>query len=82
MADPMPMVSLFDKQIRLRMGPAYVKRWIPDIMPFLTEDDPLDVLIGCRSPRLRRRTACSSARPTARSRSCSSHGHDPTVIIQ
>jgi hypothetical protein len=23
----------FDKQIQLRMGQAYVKRWIPDIMP-------------------------------------------------
>jgi threonine dehydrogenase-like Zn-dependent dehydrogenase len=43
MADPMPMMSLFDKQIQLRMGQANVKRWIPDIMPFLTEDDPLGV---------------------------------------
>jgi threonine dehydrogenase-like Zn-dependent dehydrogenase len=25
------------------MGQANVKRWIPDIMPFLTEDDPLGV---------------------------------------
>ena len=30
MADPMPMMSLFDKQIQLRMGQANVKRWIPD----------------------------------------------------
>ena len=73
---------IVDKQIRVRMGQAYVKRWIPDVMPCLTEDDPLGVLIGCRSLRLRRRTACSSARPAARSRSCSSRGHDPTVIIQ
>jgi threonine dehydrogenase-like Zn-dependent dehydrogenase len=43
MADPMPMMKLFDKQIQLRMGQANVKRWIPDIMPFLTEDDPLGV---------------------------------------
>jgi threonine dehydrogenase-like Zn-dependent dehydrogenase len=43
MADPMPMMSLFDKQIQLRMGQANVKRWVPDIMPFLTEDDPLGV---------------------------------------
>jgi threonine dehydrogenase-like Zn-dependent dehydrogenase len=43
MADPMPMMSLFDKQIQLRMGEANVKRWIPDIMPSLTEDDPLGV---------------------------------------
>jgi threonine dehydrogenase-like Zn-dependent dehydrogenase len=39
----MPMMSLFDKQIQLRMGQAHVKRWIPDIMPFLTDDDPLGV---------------------------------------
>jgi threonine dehydrogenase-like Zn-dependent dehydrogenase len=43
MADPMPMMSLFDKQIQLRMGQANVKRWIPDIMPFLTDNDPLGV---------------------------------------
>ena len=43
MADPMPMMKLFDKQIQLRMGQANVKRWIPDIMPFLNEDDPLGV---------------------------------------
>ena len=43
MADPMPMMSLFDKQIQLRMGQANVKRWIPAIMPFLTDEDPLGV---------------------------------------
>jgi threonine dehydrogenase-like Zn-dependent dehydrogenase len=43
MADPLPMMSLFDKQIQLRMGQANVKRWIPDIMPLLTDDDPLGV---------------------------------------
>ena len=43
MADPMPMMSLFEKQIQLRMGQADVKRWIPDIMPFLTDDHPLGV---------------------------------------
>ena len=37
------MMKLFDKQIQPRMGQANVKRWIPDIMPFLTEDDPLGV---------------------------------------
>ncbi len=43
MADLMPMMSLFDKQIQLRMGQSTVKRWIPDIMPFPTDDDPLGV---------------------------------------
>lgn len=43
MADPMPMLTLFDKQIQLRMGQANVKRWVDDIMPLLSDDDPLGV---------------------------------------
>ncbi|ONI88640.1 glutathione-dependent formaldehyde dehydrogenase [Actinosynnema sp. ALI-1.44] len=43
MADPMPMLTLFDKQIQLRMGQANVWRWVPDILPLLTDDDPLGV---------------------------------------
>ena len=44
MADPMPMDTLFDKQIQLRMGQANVKRWVDEIMPLLTDDsDPLGV---------------------------------------
>jgi threonine dehydrogenase-like Zn-dependent dehydrogenase len=44
MADPIPMLTLFDKQIQLRMGQANIKRWVPDILPLLTGDgDPLDV---------------------------------------
>ncbi|WP_326548521.1 zinc-dependent alcohol dehydrogenase [Mycolicibacterium sp. ND9-15] len=42
-ADPINMMTLFDKQIRLRMGQANVKRWVPDIMPLLTAEDPLGV---------------------------------------
>ena len=43
-ADPLPMLTLFDKQIQLRMGQANVKRWAPEIMPLLTgSDDPLGV---------------------------------------
>jgi threonine dehydrogenase-like Zn-dependent dehydrogenase len=42
MADPMPMMDLFDKQIQLRMGQANVHRWIPEILPLVQgEDDPL-----------------------------------------
>src|SRR3954454_3863365 len=37
MADPMPMLTLFDKQIQLRMGQANVKKWVDDIMPLLTD---------------------------------------------
>jgi threonine dehydrogenase-like Zn-dependent dehydrogenase len=42
-ADPIPMLTLFDKQIALHMGQCNVKRWIPDIMPLLTDGDPLGV---------------------------------------
>jgi threonine dehydrogenase-like Zn-dependent dehydrogenase len=43
MADPLPMLTLFDKQIQLRMGQANVKRWADDILPLLTNGDPLGV---------------------------------------
>lgn len=43
MADPLPMLTLFDKQIQLRMGQANVKKWVDDIVPLLTDDDPLGV---------------------------------------
>ncbi len=39
-ADPINMMTLFDKQIQLRMGQANVKRWVPDILPLLTDGDP------------------------------------------
>ena len=43
MADPMPMMTMFDKQIQFRMGQANVKKWAPDILPLLGDDDPLGV---------------------------------------
>jgi threonine dehydrogenase-like Zn-dependent dehydrogenase len=43
MADPLPMLTIFDKQIQLRMGQANVKRWANDIMPLLMNGDPLGV---------------------------------------
>ncbi|MGL5817086.1 MAG: zinc-dependent alcohol dehydrogenase [Phycicoccus sp.] len=43
MASPMPMMTLFDKQVQIRMGQANVRRWVPDILPLLTDDDPLGV---------------------------------------
>ena len=45
MADPMPMMTLFDKQISLRGGQCNVKRWIEDLMPLVDDpSDPLGVL--------------------------------------
>ncbi|MEU2944457.1 alcohol dehydrogenase catalytic domain-containing protein [Nocardiopsis alba] len=43
MTDPLPMLTLFDKQIRLRMGQANVRHWAPDILPLLDEQDVLGV---------------------------------------
>ncbi|MGC5014458.1 zinc-dependent alcohol dehydrogenase [Streptosporangium sp. DT93] len=45
MADPMPMLRMFDKGITIRMGQAHVKRWIDDLMPLVSdESDPLGVM--------------------------------------
>ncbi len=43
MADPLPLLTLFDKQIQLRMGQANVHRWVDDVMPLLLDGDPLGV---------------------------------------
>jgi len=43
MADPLPMLTLFDKQVQLRMGQANVHRWIPDLLPLVTDGDALGV---------------------------------------
>ncbi|HZX38081.1 MAG TPA: zinc-dependent alcohol dehydrogenase [Streptomyces sp.] len=42
-ADPLPLLTLFDKQIQLRMGQANVKRWAGDILPLLDDEDVLGV---------------------------------------
>jgi threonine dehydrogenase-like Zn-dependent dehydrogenase len=44
MTDPLPMMSMFDKQIQLRMGQANVRRWVDEILPVLGDGaDPLGV---------------------------------------
>ena len=43
MADPVPMLTIFDKQLKLTMGQANVKHWAPEILPLLTDEDPLGV---------------------------------------
>jgi threonine dehydrogenase-like Zn-dependent dehydrogenase len=43
-ANPMPMLTMFDKQVQLRMGQANVRRWVDEILPLVTDDaDPLGV---------------------------------------
>lgn len=44
MTDPMPMLTMFDKGVTVRMGQAHVRRWVDEILPVLSEDsDPLGV---------------------------------------
>ena len=44
-ADPINMLQLFDKGVKIAMGQAHVRRWTDDLMPLLTrdDDDPLGV---------------------------------------
>ncbi|MDH6697573.1 zinc-dependent alcohol dehydrogenase [Streptomyces griseoviridis] len=41
--DPLPLLRMFDKQLQFRMGQANVRRWVPDLLPLLTDEDPLGV---------------------------------------
>ena len=43
MADPLPAMTMFDKQLQLRMGQANVRRWVDHILPLLIDSDPLGV---------------------------------------
>jgi len=50
--DPLPMLTMFDKQIQLRMGQANVRRWHEQILPLIADEaDPLG-LEGFASHRL------------------------------
>ncbi|MCP1387009.1 glutathione-dependent formaldehyde dehydrogenase [Corynebacterium sp. TA-R-1] len=43
--DPMPMMTLFDKQIQMRMGQCNVRHWTDDLLPLVDDpSDPLGVL--------------------------------------
>ncbi|ABS02306.1 zinc-dependent alcohol dehydrogenase [Kineococcus radiotolerans] len=41
-ADPLPMKTMFDKQLQFRMGQCNVRRWIDDLLPLV--EDPADPL--------------------------------------
>jgi threonine dehydrogenase-like Zn-dependent dehydrogenase len=44
-ADPMPMKTMFDKQVTLRMGQCNVRRWVDTLMPIVEDSsDPLGLL--------------------------------------
>jgi threonine dehydrogenase-like Zn-dependent dehydrogenase len=38
-----PIGEIFDRQLTIKMGQANVKRWVPELMPLLTDEDPLGV---------------------------------------
>jgi threonine dehydrogenase-like Zn-dependent dehydrogenase len=42
-ADPLNLLQIFDKQLNLRMGQANVKHWVEEILPLLSDEDPLGV---------------------------------------
>ena len=43
--DPMPMLTLFDKQVQMRMGQCNVQHWTDDLLPLVDDpSDPLGVL--------------------------------------
>ncbi|GAA1754792.1 zinc-dependent alcohol dehydrogenase [Kocuria aegyptia] len=42
---PLPLLTMFDKQVQLRMGQCNVKRWIDELLPLVDDpSDPLGVL--------------------------------------
>jgi threonine dehydrogenase-like Zn-dependent dehydrogenase len=43
MADPLPLRTMFDKQLTLKMGQANVRAWIDDLLPLVVDDDVLGV---------------------------------------
>ena len=76
-ASPMPLLTMFDKQIQLRMGQCNVRRWTDELLPIVEDPaDPLGVMdlktheVPSTAPRPP--TRCSRKRRTAASRSSSS----------
>jgi threonine dehydrogenase-like Zn-dependent dehydrogenase len=41
--DPLPLMEMFDRGIQVRMGQCHVRRWTDEIIPLLTDEDPLGV---------------------------------------
>ena len=86
MTDPLPMLTLFDKQIQVRLGQANVRRWVDDLMPLVTDDrDPLGVedFATHRLPLTEGPRPTPTSRPsrTASSRCCSSRRRLPSPFV-
>ncbi len=44
-ASPMPLLTMFDKQLQVRMGQCNVRHWTDDLLPLVEDDaDPLGVM--------------------------------------
>ena len=44
-ASPLPLLTMFDKQIQVRMGQCNVRRWTDELLPLVEDDaDPLGVM--------------------------------------
>ncbi|WP_114908203.1 zinc-dependent alcohol dehydrogenase [Ornithinimicrobium murale] len=52
MADPMPMMQLFDKGVQLRMGQCHVRRWTPELHRIVSEVDDLLAVESLATHRL------------------------------
>src|SRR5690606_41807543 len=52
MADPMPMMSLFDKGVQLRMGQCHVRRWTDELLRDLLGDEDVFALEELATHRL------------------------------
>jgi threonine dehydrogenase-like Zn-dependent dehydrogenase len=46
------MLDLFDKGVQIRMGQAHVRRWVPEILPLLEQDDDVFGLSDFATHRL------------------------------
>ena len=52
MADPMPMMELFDKQLSVRMGQANVRRWTDSLLDLVLQDEDVLDLEGLATHHL------------------------------
>ena len=51
MADPMPMMELFDKGLTVRMGQCHVRRWSDELLDIVRADDDVLGLEGLATHR-------------------------------
>ncbi|WP_068263630.1 zinc-dependent alcohol dehydrogenase [Janibacter limosus] len=52
MADPMPMLTMFDKQVTVRMGQANVRRWTDELLEMVSRDEDVFDVEGLATHRV------------------------------